>query len=76
MKEIKGVLPKALTIFLVSTLVCGIFYTGIVTGLAQLLFPEKANGSIIEVNGKKYGCEPVGTAIYRCCPYVGPDYEY
>lgn len=60
MKEIKGVLPKALTIFLVSTLVCGIFYTGIVTGLAQLLFPEKANGSIIEVNGKKYGCELLG----------------
>lgn len=60
MKTWKSVFPKALTIFLIFTVVCGIFYTGIVTGLAQLLFPEKANGSIIEVDGKKYGCELLG----------------
>ena len=35
-------------------------YTGIVTGIAQLIFPDKANGSIIEVDGKKYGCELLG----------------
>ena len=28
--------------------------------LAQLIFPEQANGSIIEVDGKKYGCELLG----------------
>ena len=39
---------------------CGILYTGVVTGVAQLFFPEKANGSIIEVDGKKYGCELLG----------------
>ena len=60
MKTLKSVLPKALIIFLIFTFVCGILYTGIVTGLAQLLFPEKANGSIIEVDGKKYGCELLG----------------
>lgn len=27
-------------------------YTGVVTGFAQLIFPDKANGSIIEVDGK------------------------
>ena len=29
-------------------------------GFAQLIFPDKANGSIIEVDGKKYGCELLG----------------
>ena len=60
MKEIKGTLPKALTIFLIFTVVCGIFYTGIVTVAAQLIFPDKANGSMIEVDGKKYGSELLG----------------
>ena len=60
MKELKTVFPKALTIFLIFTFVCGILYTGVVTGVAQLFFPEKANGSIIEVDGKKYGCELLG----------------
>lgn len=60
MKGLKTTLPKALMIFLIFTVVCGILYTGIVTGLARLLFPDKANGSIIEVDGKKYGCELLG----------------
>ena len=60
MKELKTVFPKALTIFLIFTFVCGILYTGVVTGVAQLFFPEKAGGSIIEVDGKKYGCELLG----------------
>lgn len=60
MKALKSTLQKALIIFLIFTFVCGILYTGIVTGLAQLLFPDKANGSIIEVDGKKYGCELLG----------------
>ena len=42
------------------TVICGIVYTGVVTGIAQLIFPDKANGSIIEVDGKKYGCELLG----------------
>ena len=60
MKMAKSILPKALTIFLLFSVVCGILYTGAVTGLAQLFFPDRANGSIIEVNGKKYGCELLG----------------
>lgn len=57
MKSIKELLPRAAMLLLIFTLVCGVIYTVIVTGLAQLLFKDKANGSIIEVNGKKYGCE-------------------
>lgn len=41
-------------------LVCGVLYTGVVTVLAQVFFPQKANGSIIEVDGKKHGCELLG----------------
>lgn len=60
MKELKTALPKAFKIFLIFTVICGILYTGIVTGAAQLIFPDKANGSIIEIDGKKYGCELLG----------------
>lgn len=60
MKTMKSVLPKAAFIFIIFTVLCGIIYTGVVTGLAQIIFPDKANGSIIEVDGKKYGCELLG----------------
>lgn len=49
------VLKRALIIFLIFTFLCGVVYTGVVTGLARLIFPDKANGSIIEVDGVKYG---------------------
>lgn len=60
MKAIKSVLPRAAMMVLIFTLICGVAYTAAVTGIAQLVFPEKANGSIIEVDGKKYGCELMG----------------
>lgn len=60
MKTLKQILPKAAVLFLIFTLICGVLYTGVVTGLAQLIFPKQANGSIIEVDGKKYGCELLG----------------
>ena len=60
MKTLKNVLPRAAISFLIFTLLCGVVYTGVVTGIAQLMFPDKANGSIIEVDGKKYGCALLG----------------
>lgn len=60
MKALKNILPKAAVIFLIFTVICGVVYTGVVTGAAQLIFPDKANGSIIEVDGKRYGCELLG----------------
>lgn len=35
MKTIKSVLPKAGRIFLIFTLLCGVIYTGVVTGIAS-----------------------------------------
>lgn len=60
MKTLKNVLPKAAVIFLIFTVICGVLYTAFITGAAQLIFPDKANGSIIEIDGKKYGCELLG----------------
>lgn len=60
MKTIKQILPRAAVIFLTFTFICGVLYTGVVIGLAQIIFPKQANGSIIEADGKKYGCELLG----------------
>lgn len=56
----QSVFPKAFGIFIIFTLICGVVYTGVVTGIAQLIFPKQANGSIIEIDGKKYGSELLG----------------
>ena len=56
----QSVFPKALGIFIIFTLICGVVYTGAVTGIAQLIFTKQANGSIIEIDGKKYGSELLG----------------
>ena len=57
MKTLKSVLPKAAVFFVIFSILCGIVYTLVVTGLAQVFFHDQANGSIIEVDGKKYGSE-------------------
>ena len=60
MKTLKSLLPRAAIIFVIFSVLCGIVYTAVVTGIAQLIFPYQANGSIIEINGKKYGCALLG----------------
>lgn len=55
MKEFRAVFPKAIKLFLIFTVLCGAVYTLVITGISQVLFPKQANGSIIEINGKKYG---------------------
>ena len=57
MKKKGTVFGKAAAMVLVMTLICGVLYTIVVTGASQLFFSDKANGSIIEIDGKKYGCE-------------------
>lgn len=55
MKIVKSVGLKALGLIVILTIVCGVIYPSVITGISQLLFKDKANGSIIEVDGKKYG---------------------
>ena len=60
MKIFKHAVPRAISLVLIFTVICGVLYTLAVTGVAQVLFPHQANGSIIEVDGKKYGSELLG----------------
>ncbi len=53
------ILP-GLRIKLFMTLLLGIVYPLIMTGLAQVLFPHKANGSLLTLNGKVIGSELIG----------------
>ena len=46
---------KVLGLFLILMLITGVIYPLVVTAISQAAFKEKANGSIIEVDGKKYG---------------------
>lgn len=51
---------KAFKFILVFTIICGLIYPVFSTAISQLLFKEKANGSIIEIDGKKYGSVLLG----------------
>ncbi len=50
----------ALAMLFVLTLVTGVVYPLIVTGLAQTMFPHQANGSLILREGKVIGSELIG----------------
>ncbi|KAB2588067.1 potassium-transporting ATPase subunit KdpC [Streptomyces arboris] len=50
----------ALRMLLVLTVVTGILYPLAVTGVAQGLFHDKANGSIVKVEGEEVGSELIG----------------
>ena len=48
-------LGPAFRMTLVMTALTGLIYPGVVTGLCQLLFHHRANGSLIYVNGQEIG---------------------
>jgi K+-transporting ATPase ATPase C chain len=61
-------LKPAVLLFVLLTLLTGVAYPMLVTGLAQLLFPAQANGSLIVNNGKLVGSALVGQ------PFSDPKY--
>ena len=56
-------LRPALTLVLSFALLTGLLAPLAMTGIAQLLFPYQANGSIVEVRGKTVGSTLIGQAF-------------
>ena len=65
---IRSLIRPALVMTLLLCLLTGFVYPGVVTAIAQLIFPHQANGSLIERNGQVLGSELIGQ------PFVGAQY--
>ena len=58
----------AIAMTLVLCVLTGLIYPGVVTGLAQVLFPRQANGSLVVLNGRVVGSALIGQ------PFTRPEY--
>ena len=67
MNLIKHIYP-AVALTIVLTVLVGIVYPFVITGLSDLIFKEKARGSLIEREGKVIGSRLIGQ------PFNGPGY--
>lgn len=61
-------LMTAILMTIVTTILLGLVYPLVVTGLAQVLFKDKANGQLIERNGVVIGSKLIGQ------PFSSPGY--
>jgi potassium-transporting ATPase KdpC subunit len=58
----------AVLMTIATTILLGLIYPLVVTGLAQVIFPDKANGQLIQQNGQAVGSRLIGQ------PFGGPGY--
>jgi potassium-transporting ATPase KdpC subunit len=59
-RAILRLIRPAIVMTLALTIITGLIYPGVITGLAQLFFPSQANGSIQYVDGKPIGSSLIG----------------
>ncbi|MBX3003459.1 MAG: potassium-transporting ATPase subunit KdpC [Anaerolineales bacterium] len=65
---IRSVFFPAFVLLVLFTLVTGVFYPVLVTGIAKLAFPNQANGSLLEQDGELLGSRLIGQ------PFTDPAY--
>jgi potassium-transporting ATPase KdpC subunit len=61
-------LVTAILMTIVTTVLLGLIYPLVVTGIAQVIFPNKANGQLIERDGQIIGSRVIGQ------PFTSPGY--
>lgn len=66
--KMKKLLINSILITIVTTVLLGVVYPLVVTGVAQLIFPKQANGSLILKNGQVVGSKLIGQ------PFTSPGY--
>jgi potassium-transporting ATPase KdpC subunit len=60
---LRNQLRPAIAVTLVLMVLTGVIYPGVVTGIAQLVFPQQANGSLVTRNGQVIGSELIGQSF-------------
>ncbi|HKE89994.1 MAG TPA: potassium-transporting ATPase subunit KdpC [Gemmatimonadales bacterium] len=65
---LKQQLRPALVVTAILMVITGLVYPGLVTAVAQLLFPRQANGSLVSQHGQVIGSELIGQR------FAGPEY--
>ncbi len=58
--------------FLVLTIITCVFYPLAITGIAQLLFPAQANGSIVRRGGEPAGSVLLAQKFTEACRQLAP----
>jgi K+-transporting ATPase ATPase C chain len=58
-----SIIRPAIVLFLIMTVITGVAYPLVVTGIAQGVFPSQAGGSLIEKDGKAIGSRFIGQSF-------------